>query len=313
MLALLIAAAMPAVAAAQGGSRSVVGVDAAGPSGAVAAGSTFQVTVSLQIKGGYHINAQKPSEDYLIGTSLKLAPPAGLTVGKVAYPAAKLVKFSFSETPLAVYEGTARIVATMKSDASLAPGQQTVPGKLTFQACNDQACLPPSTVDVSAVVEIGAPAEEKAALTLTGAPPQARVSVDGRAVGRADSRGRFVARDLDAGRRRVRVEMDGYEPWEQAVALDPGKPQTVAVSLVEAPAAPDGEPTAAPAAPPAGEAAAPPPAADVAPTGAAPAAQQSPGENWPLGLVLGLLGGAAVAALLLAVMRGRWRQAARDE
>jgi hypothetical protein len=307
VLALVLTATLTATAAAQGGSKSVVGVDAAGPSGPVAAGSSFEVRVTLEVKAGYHINAQKPSEEYLIGTSLKLSPTPGVKISKVAYPSARLVKFAFSETPLAVYEGAVRIVATLRSDASLAPGPQSIAGKVTFQACNDQACLPPSTVDVTANVEIGAPAKATAALTLTGAPPAARVSVDGRAVGRVDTRGQFVARDLEPGRRRVRVELDGFEAWEQAIGLDAARPQTIAVSLIEVKA-----PTAIEQ--PGVETIASPPAPEVD-TGApapplTPAAQQSPSSGWPSALYLVPVGVGIAAALIFAASRNRARSAA---
>ena len=91
----LLTLAAPLVAPAQTSSKSVVSVDAAGPGAPVAAGSSFDASVTLHIKAGYHTNAQKPSEDYLIGTSLKLSPPAGITVTKTGYPAAQFHKFSF--------------------------------------------------------------------------------------------------------------------------------------------------------------------------------------------------------------------------
>jgi thiol:disulfide interchange protein DsbD len=151
----LTVAALAIPTAAQGGSSRVVGVEASGPSAAVRPGRTFQATITLNVQNGYHINAQKPSEDYLIGTSVKLAPPEGISVVRVSYPRARFAKFSFSDTPLAVYAGTVRIVATLRAAASLAPGQHTLNGKATFQACNDQACLPPSTVDLSFAVDVG--------------------------------------------------------------------------------------------------------------------------------------------------------------
>lgn len=290
LLTLVVAAS----ALAQASSKGVVAVDPIPQPNPAPAGAEFEVGVSMRIRSGYHTNANKPSEDYLIGTSLKLTPPAGVTISRIAYPAAKYHKFSFSEQPLAVYDGTVKITVVGYADRGAAPGPITLPGKLTFQACNDEQCLPPSTVDVSIPVEIGparsAPipnegedaseGEASQTLTLTGAPPEALIFIDGKQVGRANASGRFVAKDLKTGRRRVRVEQEGFQAWEQAVEVSPERPQTLAVALVVDPAA---APVAAPA-PPAPETAATP--APVAPAPAPAAAEPSTGSNFPLWIAI---------------------------
>ena len=45
----------------------------------------------------------------------------------------------------------------------------------------------------------------------------AELFVDGAAAGRADARGVFLARDLAAGERTIRIEAGGYTPWEGTV------------------------------------------------------------------------------------------------
>jgi DsbC/DsbD-like thiol-disulfide interchange protein len=293
LLALVLAAAAsPAFAQ---GSKGVVAVTAAGPAQPVAAGGSFQVTVTLQVKSGYHINAQKPTEDYLVGTLLTLTPPEGVAVSKIAYPSAEMATFEFSETPLAVYDGTVKIVATLKSAASLAPGRITVPGKVRFQACNDQACLPPSTVDVSATAEVAAAtATEKATLTLSGAPPEARVLVDGRAVGKTDSAGRLVAKELEPGRRRVEVSLDGYALWQQHVTLDAAKPQMLTVAL-----------TAEAAPPPSAVATVPETAPAPTPSEPAPPPANIEDERGPGTLLVAGIGALVVALAAVAVFMRR--------
>jgi hypothetical protein len=295
----LLALALAPAAAAQTSSKAVVGVEPFGPGAPVAAGSQFEASITLRIKAGFHINAQKPTEDYLVGTSLKLNPPAGVAVTKIDYPAQRFAKFSFSETPLAVYEGTVKITVSMKADATAAPGQISVPGVLTFQACNDQQCLPPAKVDVSLPAEIGAaaattevPADEtKQTLTVVGAPPEAKVTIDGRQLGQTNAQGRFIAKDLKTGRHRVRVEHDGFKAWEQYVELDATQPQTVNVALVQDASA---EPTLEQPAP-----ASPAPAAQ---TPSTPAATPTPATQSPepeSGSNTALYVGAAVVLIAL--------------
>ncbi|HYP26190.1 MAG TPA: protein-disulfide reductase DsbD N-terminal domain-containing protein [Blastocatellia bacterium] len=117
-------------------------------------GSAFQVAVVIDIDGGYHINSNKPAEDFLIPTSLKIQALPGLRANTVRYPKAKVQKFPFSETPMSVYEGRAVLRFTARALPSLSPGSHTIKGKLTVQACNDQACLRPQTVDVEIPLEV---------------------------------------------------------------------------------------------------------------------------------------------------------------
>lgn len=226
----------PTTVGAQTSSKAVVTVDPSGPAAPVAAGETFTATIALNIRSGYHINAQKPSEDYLIGTNVSVRPPKGFSVVRSTYPKARMGRFSFSETPLAVYDGNAQIVVTLKADSSVAAGKATIPAKVEFQACNDDQCLPPSTVDVSFTVEVSdaGASEDTQTLTVTGAPPDARISIDGKAAGVANAQGRAVIRDVTAGRRTVRVEATGFAPFEKDVDVTADAPATIAATLVPA-------------------------------------------------------------------------------
>jgi DsbC/DsbD-like thiol-disulfide interchange protein len=146
---LLVIILLTATAMAQS-SASVVKVSAANVS--VKKGGSATATVMLNIQGGYHINSNRPSESYLIATALKLTKANGLTLGPVIYPKAKMQKFSFSEKPLSVFDGQAVLKFTVRAGAAAA--SQTVNGKLTIQACNDEQCLRPQTVDVSISIDV---------------------------------------------------------------------------------------------------------------------------------------------------------------
>ena len=117
-------------------------------------GGTAQITVIIEVDEGYHINSNRPLEKYLIATSLKIERTAGLTATPVIYPKAKLQKFEFSQKALSVFEGKALLKLTARALPSLARGDQTLRGKLTVQACNNQQCLRPQTVDVSIVLQV---------------------------------------------------------------------------------------------------------------------------------------------------------------
>jgi cytochrome c biogenesis protein CcdA/thiol-disulfide isomerase/thioredoxin len=128
-------------------------------------GGTLRVALVCTLSPGWHMNANKPLDEFLIPTELQfkpednipLNPPsegdsrkAPLTVKSVGYPPARQVTLSFSPDPLAVYEGTFVLGVDIAVAADAAPGTQTLHGILRYQACNDKSCMPP----VNKVVEL---------------------------------------------------------------------------------------------------------------------------------------------------------------
>lgn len=108
-----------------------------------------QIEVVIEVDAGYHINSNHPAEKYLIPTALKIERVAGLSTTPVIYPRAKLQKFEFSEKPLSVFEGKAVLKLSARALPAFDAGSFTLKGKLTVQACNNQQCLRPQTIDVS--------------------------------------------------------------------------------------------------------------------------------------------------------------------
>jgi thiol:disulfide interchange protein DsbD len=127
-----------------------------------ARGTVVEVTIPFTVLAGWHINAHRPNEDFLVPTTLTLDGAPGVKPGTPRYPDAKQVRLSFSETPLAVYEENAALVIPLSIDGAAAEGPRTLRGVLRFQACNDQVCLPPATVPVRVALRIeggGAPTD----------------------------------------------------------------------------------------------------------------------------------------------------------
>lgn len=112
-------------------------------------GTTVDSSIVLRIDQGYHINANPASDPYLKATNLTLTPPEGITVNFFTYPKGLTRTFSFSEKPLAVYEGEAVIKVQLAGAKSLRSGTQNVSGKLNVQACDDQVCYAPGEIDLT--------------------------------------------------------------------------------------------------------------------------------------------------------------------
>jgi thiol:disulfide interchange protein DsbD len=127
-------------------------------------GRAFQLAVVMKIRPGFHVNAREASEEYLIPTDLQLAVPAGFRAGAAVYPKGKLKKFPFSpKKPLNVYAETATIRVPLTALAGAPLGPQRIPLKLRYQACSEEVCLPPVTLDLEAILDV-APADAKAKL-----------------------------------------------------------------------------------------------------------------------------------------------------
>ena len=120
----------------------------------IAAGESGEAVVKLQITDGYHVNANPPSFSYLIPTELKLTPADGIAVEFVTYPDALTKKFSFSEKPLAVYEGETTLKARLKADKTTKPGTHNLSAKLRVQSCDDKVCYAPGEIDLVVPVNI---------------------------------------------------------------------------------------------------------------------------------------------------------------
>jgi Disulphide bond corrector protein DsbC len=157
VLLLVIVAALPSAQPQIPSGREVVAPTAYVSLEPVARGSSFQLAVVLKIRNGFHINARKPSAEYLIPTDLRVNLPAGFkSAGEISYPKGELHTFAFTKTPLNVYEDKVvlRIPLAAQPDAPL--GAQKIPLKLRYQACSQEVCLPPVTLDVDAPVTVAA-------------------------------------------------------------------------------------------------------------------------------------------------------------
>ena len=124
----------------------------------VARGKEFQIAVVMKIRDGFHVNARKKSAEYLIATDLKTDGATGFKIGDVTYPEGELRTFTFSKTPLNVYEKTIVLKMAVTALPDAPTGEQHIPLKLKYQACNNEVCLPPVTLPVDAVVNVTASA-----------------------------------------------------------------------------------------------------------------------------------------------------------
>lgn len=129
------------------------------------AGEKAQIEITAEIEAGYHINSNKPTEDYLIATEVKFESLENATFGEIIYPSAKMAKFTFSEEKLSVYEDELIVRSTLMLDKNMSAGEKLIKGSFSFQGCNDVNCFPPKTINFEIPLQVLA--GEKTAFSTT--------------------------------------------------------------------------------------------------------------------------------------------------
>lgn len=182
----LLPALLLAAATASAQIDSISGASGAPPAGPLVTlqgavqgrtGDDVQGTITAHILDGWHINSNKPLDEYAIPTVLSLDPATAELTG-AQYPPHIVRTFAFSgDNKVAVYEGTIRIPFTAK----LKPNAKAIRATLNYQACNDRVCLPPKKAEVEFLAVASGAAAPAAAPTagsttftpLTAAPKNA--------------------------------------------------------------------------------------------------------------------------------------------
>lgn len=116
------------------------------PPVAAAVGAPAVVSVTIESKNGWHLNAEAP-------ISLKISPPSGVTVAK-----AKLSRGDLAEST--VTKARFDVSAQLSEGAS-----KSIPAEATFVVCQESACKPVKESLTLSLAPAGAPAKSKEAPT----------------------------------------------------------------------------------------------------------------------------------------------------
>jgi thiol:disulfide interchange protein DsbD len=119
---------------------------------APAPGATARLVVTVDVQLGWHINSNKPLDEFLIPTKVRLDLPGGWTADPPLFPPHRLASFAFSDGPVAVFEGSFTVGIAVHRGPDAAP-TRLLHGVVEAQACNNKMCLPPADVEFSVPVE----------------------------------------------------------------------------------------------------------------------------------------------------------------
>jgi len=99
------------------------------------------VTLEIDVAPGWHINSDKPLQDYLIPTLLSQANESPLQ--DVKYPTPVTRKLGFQRSELSLFEDSVQLTGRLPDVDSNAV---TAEIELQLQACSDEICLAPETL-----------------------------------------------------------------------------------------------------------------------------------------------------------------------
>jgi len=117
-------------------------------------GAEIKIAALLDINKDWHINSNKPKEDFLIPTELNIKSDFNSVVEKIVYPKSKEIKLDFSDIPVSVFEGNTAIAAIVKIPGNADLGNKQIIVELSYQGCNNATCMAPSSVSDTLNIEI---------------------------------------------------------------------------------------------------------------------------------------------------------------
>ena len=126
----------------------------------VVPGSQFNLEVRIELPEGVHVYA--PGVQGYKPIQLQFDPSAAVQLTPASYPASKTLYLQAIKEQVPVFEETFRITTDAKMSAdpdfikSLGPSGKTVriSGKLSYRACNEKICFPPSSIPIGWQVQI---------------------------------------------------------------------------------------------------------------------------------------------------------------
>jgi len=122
----------------------------------VSPGHSTPVHFTFHVVDPYHVNSSQPLEQELIPTQLHFSLPAEVALGKLQYPAGKLMSFPFDpSTKLSVYSGDFVVNGIVIAPGQASTGTYTIHGELKYQACDNNACYPPKKLPFTFNVKVG--------------------------------------------------------------------------------------------------------------------------------------------------------------
>lgn len=104
------------------------------------------IAIELQVKFGWHINANPSNPDFLLPTKVELKSKQNVKLTKVKYPKHHELKVQGSPEPYHVYDGKQIVYGLLEIDEKDTTPLSELEFHVSFQGCNSTQCLQPDKV-----------------------------------------------------------------------------------------------------------------------------------------------------------------------
>jgi thiol:disulfide interchange protein len=119
-----------------------------------AAAPRGKMTLVLDVTPDPKVHVYAPGAEDYVQTTLKVVAVQNSSVGKPAYPPSELVFDTALNKKIPQYSKTFRIRQPLTLGAVKSGDRLDVAGTLTYQACDDRMCYPPTTAAVNWTVNV---------------------------------------------------------------------------------------------------------------------------------------------------------------
>lgn len=113
----------------------------------VSPGKKGIIQLEIEIKEGYHIQANKVNDKLLIPSTVKIDEDKKITTGRQKFPPVKKIKLEGTSNFLNVYDGNFEISIPFKTIETIPKGKYLLNAIFNYQACDDKTCLFPKSIN----------------------------------------------------------------------------------------------------------------------------------------------------------------------
>lgn len=123
------------------------------------AGGGYPLLLQLCIQEGYAIHETgAESEDAgMIPTQLSFQPCPGIEVQEILWPEPESATVPYMDEPVHLFRGTILVRIQVSVDEEVPPGPVALQGTLSYQACTENACLPPGSTAFEVSMNVAPP------------------------------------------------------------------------------------------------------------------------------------------------------------
>ena len=113
----------------------------------VSSGKNGVIQIDVTVKKGYHIQANKVKDEFIIPTTLEIIVEDIITIDKQLFPVGKKFKLEGTKDHLLVYDGNFNIKVPFRTKEKLEKREYKLSAKLHYQACDNKTCFFPKGID----------------------------------------------------------------------------------------------------------------------------------------------------------------------